>query len=210
MNRMRESEGLSEATKWRLAAAYAVAGQPEAAVDLTRDLATTVKPYTELSGTFGSALRDEAMILETLCLMGRMTDAERLVGKIQGKLGSSIWYGTQSIAYALIAVARYAGLSGPAPLLDVTYQWEGGENQVLGARQAVAEASIDPALLGESGVLAVRNNGRQTLYGRDLGHRKPRARAGDTGGRGPGPRGALPHHGKESRWTWTASSRGPI
>ncbi|CAB5080625.1 FIG00908368: hypothetical protein [Olavius algarvensis associated proteobacterium Delta 3] len=175
MNRLREDTGLSTAAKWRLAAAYAIAGQPEAADALTGGLTTDVAPYTELSGTFGSALRDQAMILETLFLMDRMAEADALARQIREKLGSHIWYGTQSVAQALIAVARYAGLSGPPPLLEFTSTWNGGKGKRVKGRQVVMEQIVDPSQLDAGGIMAIRNHGRHTLYAQIVatGHPAP-------------------------------------
>ena len=69
MNRLRETNNLEAQARWRLAAAYALAGKPEVARSLTAQLSVNVSPYTELSHTFGSDLRDQAMILETLVLL---------------------------------------------------------------------------------------------------------------------------------------------
>ena len=66
MNRLRESKNLSSTAKWRLAAAYALAGKPEVGKQIVGDLTKAVENYTELSYTYGSQLRDQAMILEAL------------------------------------------------------------------------------------------------------------------------------------------------
>ncbi|MGY0036241.1 alpha-2-macroglobulin family protein [Pedobacter sp. NJ-S-72] len=71
MNRLRAFEYLSVSAKWRLAAAYQLAGQASAANALIKGLDITVKPYIQLGGTYGSDSRDQAMILETLTLMGQ-------------------------------------------------------------------------------------------------------------------------------------------
>ncbi len=68
MNRLREKGEKSAEVAWRLAAAYVLAGQPEAARELVNGLTTEISDYRELGGTFGSALRDKAMILETLVI----------------------------------------------------------------------------------------------------------------------------------------------
>ncbi|NCG18898.1 MAG: hypothetical protein GWP91_07795 [Rhodobacterales bacterium] len=62
MNRLKAGN-LSVAAKWRLAAAYQLAGQDKVAADLIEKVTVSVKRYAELNGTFGSDIRDEAMIL---------------------------------------------------------------------------------------------------------------------------------------------------
>src|SRR5690606_6338203 len=65
MNRMRETQNRSTSATWMLASAYAISGQPEAARALIRNVPRQVKPYRELGYTYGSDLRDRALILET-------------------------------------------------------------------------------------------------------------------------------------------------
>src|SRR5690606_23253467 len=66
MNRLRELDNLSIQTKWMLAAAYVKAQQPEAAKKIIANATTDVKPYQELGYSYGSDIRDRAIILETL------------------------------------------------------------------------------------------------------------------------------------------------
>lgn len=107
MNRLRESESLSIQARWRLAAAYAVAGQKQAAEDLLSSQNFTVREYKEMGYSFGSALRDKAMILETLVLLDRSDDAAPLAQELSGALSSDDWFSTQTTAYSIIALAQY-------------------------------------------------------------------------------------------------------
>ncbi|MEI9917857.1 MAG: hypothetical protein WDO14_03530 [Bacteroidota bacterium] len=66
-NRLREQGNLPALAVWMLASAYVKAGQPEAAKALVAKLPLIVKPYTEMAYSYGSDMRDEAIILETLC-----------------------------------------------------------------------------------------------------------------------------------------------
>ncbi len=109
MNRLREEKQLAATAQWRLAAAYAAAGQPEAAEKMINRLSREVKPYRELSYTYGSDVRDKAMILETLVLLKKHTDAFPLVTELSGQLSSNEWMSTQSTAYALLAISEFAG-----------------------------------------------------------------------------------------------------
>ena len=109
MNRLREETDLSSMAQWRLAAAYALAGQPEVAEKMISQLSRKVKPYRELSYTYGSDVRDEAMILETLVLLKKQTEAFPLVTELSDKLSSGEWMSTQTTAYSLLAIAEFAG-----------------------------------------------------------------------------------------------------
>jgi len=66
MNRLREMRELSTAGAWRLAAAYYLIGKDKAGQELVKGLTTEVKKYRELSGSYGSDVRDRAMKLRNL------------------------------------------------------------------------------------------------------------------------------------------------
>ncbi len=107
MNRLKLRPNLSAAARWRLAAAYAMAGQESVARELTRGAPVSFTPYRDFRYTYGSLLRDQAMALETMVLTGDPRTL-RLVKKISTAMASKNWYSTQTTAYCLIALSRYA------------------------------------------------------------------------------------------------------
>lgn len=109
MNQLREIQGMYHVASWRLAAAYALAGKPEVAKQIIADLDTTVEDYRGMYYSYGSGTRDEAMILETLTLVGKMDEAGGLAKRISKKLSSGQWYSTQTVAYSLIAIGKFVG-----------------------------------------------------------------------------------------------------
>lgn len=110
MNRLNEEGGLDMLSNWRLAAAYAVAGQPEMARKISSKLDTSPEnSYDFFSATYGSALRDQAMIMETLVILGEKEKAIPIMQMIADKLSSGQWYSTQTLAYSLVAVAQFVG-----------------------------------------------------------------------------------------------------
>ncbi|MDR1106978.1 MAG: alpha-2-macroglobulin [Treponema sp.] len=113
MNRLREQRELSPQALWRLAAAYWYSGQRDTARTMVRSLDTRLPEYRELSGTFGSSLRDKAMILETLVLLEDTGRSKALFEEIAAALSAEAWLSTQETAYALIAAVPYMkGQSG--------------------------------------------------------------------------------------------------
>jgi hypothetical protein len=109
MNRLKEFKYLSPEAKWRLAAAYQLAGQTNIALDLVGGLATTFDIRSNPGYTYGSNIRDEAMVLETLTLLGKKAKAEELMRSIAANLAQDYWYSTQTTAYSLIAIAKFCG-----------------------------------------------------------------------------------------------------
>ncbi len=110
MNRLREGTPLSLGERWMLASAYKLAGKPEVANELTQPgrlkgiVLTEGNPYT-----FGSMLRDRAVMLLGLTLLGRDAETNALLEDISAQLSSDAWYSTQSVSFALVAVAQNAG-----------------------------------------------------------------------------------------------------
>lgn len=130
MNRLKEYPQLSDAAKWRLAAAYGLVGQGVIAHQLIRGLPTRVRAYKQLGGTYGSDLRDQAMILETLTELGEDKRAADLLAAIASRLSADEWYSTQTTAYALIAIAGYAGQSVLDSKLQFDYTLDGKKQTV--------------------------------------------------------------------------------
>jgi uncharacterized protein YfaS (alpha-2-macroglobulin family) len=165
MNRLKESESLSIAARWRLAAAYQLAGQPEVAKTLTSTAGTSIEGYNEMSGTYGSAERDRAMIIETLSLMGDITTAAPLVKKLSQQLSSKGWYSTQTTAYALIAISKFAGESGTGQGVKLTYTVDGGAQKNIESSKSLASATLNINDVGSHKIKVV-NNGPGFLYAR--------------------------------------------
>src|SRR5690606_23960848 len=88
MNRLKEFPYLSDEAAWRLAAAYQLAGQGSVAKRLVKGRTTDVDAYEQAGRTFGSAMRDRAMILEPLDLMGRRDEAERMLLSVASGLAN--------------------------------------------------------------------------------------------------------------------------
>jgi uncharacterized protein YfaS (alpha-2-macroglobulin family) len=138
MNRLREQKDLPLRSVWRLAAAYWIAGQRDTARNMVRGLSLPEGEYRELSGTFGSSLRDKAMILETLVLLGTGQGASSeelgrtrgLVEEISNALSGENWLSTQETAYALIAMAPYMRQNAAGGALTLNYSVAGRSGNV--------------------------------------------------------------------------------
>ena len=164
MNRMREQRNLDGAAAWRLAAAYWYGGQRDTARAMVRELETSVTEYRELSGTFGSALRDKAMILETLVLLGDTGRTKPLFEELSEALSSGAWLSTQETAYALIAMAPYVRGSAGTDELTVDYTLE-GRTATVSFKTPVIQCDLGN-LAGASAVFAARNRNTVPVYAR--------------------------------------------
>ena len=109
MNRLRETPGIPVEARWELAAAYVLISRPEVAeqlVDMTR-----LEPveYQNEGLTFGSTLRDRAILLQTLTLLKKKTEALNVAKSISAELCSDQWMSTQTTASCLLAMSQFAG-----------------------------------------------------------------------------------------------------
>lgn len=109
MNRLKAFPYLSPQAAWRLASAYYLGGQRQTALGMISGLALDFKKPGKPGPTYGSQLRDEAMVLETLTIMDRRKQAEDLVEKMAAELSSDEWYSTQTIGYSLLAISKFTG-----------------------------------------------------------------------------------------------------
>ena len=174
MNRLRERNDLSNQARWRLAAAYVLVGQPEAAREIVNNVSTEVKPYRELSYTYGSDLRDEAMILETLSLMDERSRGMDLVRKISSNLSAEDrWMSTQTTAYCLLAVSEFIGSNPQDKNMRLVYQI----NQQGAEELQSALPIVQQTIASEGGKLSVKNEGKGVLYTRLIQEGTPLAGA---------------------------------
>lgn len=161
MNRLKEFSYLSTEAKWRLAAAYQLIGQAEIANRMTKGLNDQVKPYKQLDGTFGSELRDQAMILETLTELGRKTDASKMLTSIASKFGTDAWYSTQTTAYTLIALAKYVGQNKSGAKMNYTYTLNGVKKSV-NSSSTLSQIQVNVNIQKNS--FSITNQGNNQLY----------------------------------------------
>ncbi len=163
MNQLREQDTLPVTTRWRLAATYEMAGQPEAADALATPGPVTVKPYRELAGTFGSDVRDRAMILESLLILERGESIGPLVQSLSKSLSSNRWLSTQETAYALLALARSAGPVGA----ETAFTWAWRDTEAVRATSPAPLVQRELETDEETrGSLVVSNVGEGVLYPR--------------------------------------------
>lgn len=156
MNRLREHPQLSRAAASTLAAAYALAGQKEAARALA--LGNTPRPLTNYNYNFGSDMRNKAMLVETLLLLEEKSLAFPLLVEMSKILSSNMWLSTQETAYALYAFQLYAKTFDPkAPASFIL-------TQVQAVHETLEKTVYTTALAAKPENLTIKNTGEQPLY----------------------------------------------
>ncbi|MFP1683524.1 alpha-2-macroglobulin family protein [Alloalcanivorax sp. C16-1] len=172
MNRLREAfqtraaEGGEadpgyRAGRWLLAAAYQQMGLTEVAGELLAAARDSDADYQRPGPTYGSRLRDRAIELMVLDARG---DSEAAWGQAQviaNQLASGNWYSTQTTAWALMAMARFAGSRGD---VGYSFAWRRGDGdwQTITSQTPMFRQELDLAIDGEA--LAVRNDSERRLF----------------------------------------------
>ncbi|MDR2003561.1 MAG: hypothetical protein LBQ74_11055 [Prevotella sp.] len=168
MNRLKEMSGLSAQARWRLSAAYALAGKKDAANQLITNLSDQVSPYSFNNNTYGSSSRDMSMIMETYLLLGRTEKALALSFKVSEALSGG-YITTQTAAYGLIAMSKLAEKMGKGV---ISYEWElNGVKQTTGnSGEVFQEVVVKPQ---EKVYVSIKNKGQGQIFVRLLGRTQP-------------------------------------
>ncbi|MBK9491923.1 MAG: hypothetical protein IPO07_26315 [Haliscomenobacter sp.] len=114
--------------------------------------------YTEMSYTYGSGMRDRAMILETLVLLKDMKKAGALVQYLSQGLSSQRWYSTQTVAYTLMAVSKYLGDQKATQTFGFSYAVSGGQSTSANSKSAIMQINLPAG--GSNTSLTVKNTSK--------------------------------------------------
>ncbi|NDV79275.1 alpha-2-macroglobulin [Dysgonomonas sp. 511] len=168
MNRLKEMANTSAQSRWRLAAAYVLAGKKDAALQLVNNVSDQVGSYSFRNNTYGSPARDMAMIMETYLLLDRVDKALALSFKVSQELSSG-YVTTQTAAYGLIAMSKLAEKMGGGVL---SYEWSlnGVKQPPVNSGNVFQEISIKPK---EQLNVQFSNKGEGQLFVRLLGRTQP-------------------------------------
>lgn len=163
MNRMRNHPGLTQMAKWRLAEAYALSGKMKIGQELVKAVPVAVTPYREMSFTYGTDLRDAAIILEAQTALGDKLRAAENAKAIAEQLNKQSWHSTQTTAYCLMALARYLGDYAPAKQFSISYAFGTGARADAGSNQPLLQVKV-PVDQGNNRQLSVTNTSDVPVY----------------------------------------------
>lgn len=173
MNRMKEIKGLSSQAVWRLAATYALAGQPEVAKQLMIKGVDDIGPYSGFNYTYGSMERDWAMILETYALVNDRTSAFKYMKKIAEILSRDSWLSTQSTAYCLYAVGKTLDELNLGGQINCSFSGTGVANSKIVSSAPVKQVKLNANNI--NGSVNFSNLGKGTLFVRVIAEGCPEA-----------------------------------
>ena len=163
MNRLRETVGISNESKLRLAAAYAIIKQNAAGMALLSKSMIDEQNETYYY-YYGSSERNRAMALETLILLGQKQKAFVMATKLAKNLSSNQWMSTQTTAYGLYAMSKFAQSNGSK---GVSIQYTNdGKAVVINTNKTIAQRDL--VLVSGANSVTIKNNKNNTLFVRVL------------------------------------------
>ncbi len=164
MNRLRETKDISNESKLRLAAAYAILKQNQAGLSLLSKAVIDDEYNRYDYYYYGSPDRNRAMTLETLLLLGQKQKAFAVATKLAKSLSSSDYMSTQTTAYSLYAMAKFAKSNGSK---GVSIQFvNAGKSEVVNTAKTTIQRNV--VTKSGSNSITLKNNKNNTIYVRIL------------------------------------------
>jgi alpha-2-macroglobulin len=162
MNRLRENNNISTQSKWLLAGAYALSGQPEEAQKIIANLSGQINSNFSNFNTYGSEQRDMAIVLEGLCLLNKKQQAFDQLKKVSAFLSSKSWLSTQTTAYGLVAVSTFVKKYGGSSAMQTICKIDG---KIVDKKGKASIQQIPLDFKNKSTIdVDVQNNGKGLLY----------------------------------------------
>ncbi|MEI6457156.1 MAG: hypothetical protein WCO93_12775, partial [bacterium] len=124
----------------------------------------SVPVYNELSETYGSDLRDKALILQVMTMLNLRTKAAPLAQDIAAELCKTGWFSTQTSAFCLISLTKYYGTVS-SPGVKASFRIDGGEMTEINSGKSISVSQVDPRP-GSRQNLSVVNNNQGHLFAR--------------------------------------------
>ena len=148
MNRLKESGGLDSRAAWMLAAAYAVSGKTKQAQELMSKECSG--EYGVADFTFGSSLRDKALVLQVFALTDNLGQAIPTALEVAESINKGS-YSTQEAAFASVAMDRvFAKMASQAIKATVN------DKEVVSAKSVYSQPV--------TGKVTVKNTADEPLY----------------------------------------------
>lgn len=160
MNLLKEKQSVSPQALWRLAAAYALAGQRQVARSIITKLPTKFTAYKNDYYTYGSDTRDLAMVVETLAELNMLDKAAEPVKRLSAKLGSKGWMSTQETAFSLLAISKTRKEIKPGFGVSASVSIS-GKSERVNVDASMAQVNFKPA---SSNTISVSNTSKQTTF----------------------------------------------
>ena len=159
MNRMQNIPDLSAQAQWKLGVSYSLIGRDKVANELLAKAGTTPSNYPYWY-SYGSSLRDKAILLETYAYLDKKELGFRILKELAVSLSKDNWYSTQTTAYCLLAISKYLGKTTASELKAIVNY--AGKSEVWESKLPILRSSLNAE--ADSKTLSITNTGDGTLF----------------------------------------------
>ncbi|MEN9908236.1 MAG: hypothetical protein RLZZ540_1385 [Bacteroidota bacterium] len=164
MNRLRETKGISNESNLRLAAAYVLAGQKSAGLNLFLHSKIEEESSNYNYYYYGSSERNRAMALETMLLLGQKQKAFMMAAKLAKQMSNNQWMSTQTTAYCLYVMSKFAVSNGPKGI-NIQFS-KNGKGETINTQKTIADRNL--TVQTGSNSVTLKNIKNNTVYVRVL------------------------------------------
>ena len=159
MNRMMNIPDLSSQARWKLGAAYSIIGREKVANELLTKAGTSPSRYPYWY-SYGSELRDKAILLETYVYLDKKDLGFKTLKELANSLSQERWYSTQTTAYCLMAISKYLGKVAASDLkATVNYA---GNSDTWESELPIVRSSLNADVSNQN--LSIINTSNGTLF----------------------------------------------
>jgi len=167
MNRMKEDTYKNPIARWQLAGAYALGKHDKIARALIANLPAEAELYRQLGRCYGSDLRDNAIIMQSMVNMDMKDEAYQLMQKMARKFASNEWLSTQESAFGLCAIGNY---------VERYFKDGNGIDVQIGKEKVKTPKTVlqkELAVKNNKSEITVKNNTSGTLHVRTINSSTP-------------------------------------
>ncbi|MDG5800980.1 MG2 domain-containing protein [Marinilabiliaceae bacterium ANBcel2] len=161
MNRLRQQDDIAIQARWLLALAYSMAGIHEVAESIIDN-----RPFDNnrkiIRSTYGSNIRDNAILVKTLSQLKRYESALSVVHEIADELNSSRWMSTQTTAWSLMSIINFSNHRGN-PNMEFSYKFNSDEKENVVTPVPVCNREFNVDHMNE-GTVEILNKGETHLF----------------------------------------------
>lgn len=163
LNRLAALDPQATTIRLQLAAAYAYAGVKNKAQELLTKTKYNNYPGSYFEYTYGSTLREMAMVLDCLNVLGDSAVAPSIYKEIADRLATGRYYSTQDIAFSLIAIQPYVqNLKKDTARLE--YQDSNGKTETIEITKTLVRIPL--TITGKTIKLTIDNTNAMQVYAR--------------------------------------------
>lgn len=175
MNRLKEKKNVSNPAAWQLAAAYSLSGKESIARKMVDKTSIQTMAYDPAHNqSFGSSLRDKALILNTLNILKDKERMSKLLFQLAQEVSSKSWMSTQTTAMVLSSIGKVVESNGVqiSKIAPITFSINGKTQKRLASNKMTIHRDFS---FGEDGTarIEVENPENNLLYVRIFNEASP-------------------------------------